>query len=95
MIACVLCETSSTLQNIILSFEVGTECHSRPLGVLCRINKLHYILHLDVLSHVAFESEIGFGRNHVLEIYAILISMFARLRSYLELDLVDELSSDM
>jgi hypothetical protein len=39
-------------------------------GVLCRTNKLHYILHLDVFSHLAFESEIGFGRNHILEIYA-------------------------
>ena len=81
--------------DIILSFEVGTGCNSCLPGVLCRIKKLHYILHLDVLSHLAFASEIGFGRNHILEIYAILISMFARLRSYLELDLVNELSSDM
>jgi hypothetical protein len=39
-------------------------------GVLCRINKLHYILHLDVFSYLVFESEIGFGRNHILEVYA-------------------------
>ncbi|ODQ74013.1 hypothetical protein LIPSTDRAFT_69543 [Lipomyces starkeyi NRRL Y-11557] len=39
-------------------------------GVLCRINKLHYIPYLDVFSHLVFESEIGFGWNHILEIYA-------------------------
>jgi hypothetical protein len=64
-------------------------------GVLCRINKLHYILQLDVFSHLVFESEIGFGRNHILEVYGDLISILVRLRSDLELDLGGELSSDM
>jgi hypothetical protein len=39
-------------------------------GVLCRINKLHYILYLDIFSHLIYESEIGFGQNYILEIYA-------------------------
>jgi hypothetical protein len=39
-------------------------------GALCRSNKLHYILHLDVFSYLVFESEIGFGWNHILEIDA-------------------------
>ena len=65
-------------------------------GVLCRTSKLHYILHLhlDVLSHLAFKSEIGFGRNHILEIYADF-DFDARLMSDLELDLVGEFSSYM
>ena len=39
-------------------------------GALCRIIKLHYILYFEFFSYLVLESEIGFGRNDILEICA-------------------------
>jgi hypothetical protein len=71
-------ELLSTVQNITLISKVGTGFNNRLPGVLYRINKLRYILHLDVFSHLTFEScyEIrvrGKYRRHINWMYASLL----------------------
>ena len=63
--------------------------------MLCRINKLHYILHLNVFSHFTFESEIGFGQNHILEICTDVDFDARPSKEWIGTGSCRELSSDM
>jgi hypothetical protein len=88
VIACVLCENPSTLQNIILSSEVGTGCNSR-LPAFC-VGSINYIIfYTSMFFHILYlKVKLVSDRTKSLRYILMLISMLVRHRNGLELDLV-------